>query len=98
MTDIGNLPLLPFTPIDLSQMDRVEAIRAASGSTLFAYTFASLFVWQTAEQYGIYMTDDAFLVKHGVRGDNVYMFPCGTPEGKRRLIDLLMREGAPTFS
>lgn len=98
MTDIGNLPILTFAPIDLSQMERVEAIRAASGSTLYVYSFASLFVWQAHEGYSVFIADDAFLVKHGVRGDNVYMFPCGSKSGKKRLIDALLSQSSPSFS
>ena len=98
MSDIGNAPLLPFTPIDLSQREQVEAIRRASGSTLYYYSFASLFVWQEHEKYSICLTKDAFLVKHGIRGDNVYLFPCGSKSGKKRLIDALMKSGTPTFS
>ena len=90
---------LEFTPITLTQRDRVESIRAASGSTLYAYTFASLFVWQEHEGYGICISDDAFLVRHGVRGSNVYMFPCGSDSGKKRLIDaLLSSRSSPSFS
>ena len=98
MTDIGNPQLLAFTPIDLSQMERVEAIRSASGSTLYFYSFVSLFVWQEHERYSICFSEDAFLVKHGVRGDNVYLFPCGSDSGKKRLIDELMKSGSPAFS
>ena len=99
MSDIGNAPLLSFTPIDLSQREQVEAIRRASGSTLYVYSFASLFAWQEHEKYSICLTKDAFLVKHGIRGDNVYLFPCGSKSGKKRLIDaLLTSSGRPTFS
>ena len=98
MSDIGNAPLLPFTPIDLSQMERIEAIRRAFGSTLYYYSFASLFVWQEHEKYSVCLTEDAFLVKHGIRGDNVYLFPCGSESGKKRLIDALMKSGSPAFS
>lgn len=96
--ETGNKTSLAFTPITLSQMERVEAIRRSSGSTLYVYSFASLFVWQEHELYGICMTEDAFVVKHGVRGENVYMFPCGSQDGKKRLIDALLLSGSPSFS
>ena len=96
--DIGNPPPLQFTPVTLPLMDRVEAIRAGSGSTLYVYTFASLFVWQEHEQYSICISEDAFLVRHGVRGENVYLFPCGSDCGKKRLIDALLLHGSPVFS
>ncbi len=97
-SDNSNPPALQFTAISLPQMERVEAIRAGSGSTLYVYTFASLFAWQAHEQYEIHISEDAFLVKHGVRGENAYLFPCGSASGKRRLIDALLLSGFPVFS
>lgn len=97
-SDTSNPPSLRFAPITLPQLDRIEEIRAASGSTLYVYTFASLFAWQAHEGYGICLSRDAFLVRHGVRGENVYLFPCGTDSGKKRLIDALLGEGRPVFS
>ena len=44
-------------------MDRVEAIRAASGSTLYVYSFASLFSWQEHEHYSIHISDDADFIQ-----------------------------------
>lgn len=87
-----------FTHITLSQINTVEAIRIRSGSTMYVYTFASLYAWQEHEEYGIYISDDAFLVKHGIRGENVYLFPCGTEDGKKQLIDELLYNGSPVFS
>ena len=98
ISDIEGLPRIMFTPIDISQMERLEAIRSMSGSTLYVYSFASLFAWQEHEMYSVCMTEDAFLIKHGVRGDNVYLFPCGSESGKKRLIDALIKSGHPTFS
>ena len=65
---------------------------------MYVYTFASLFVWQEHEGYEIYISDDAFLVRHGVRGENAYLFPCGTESGKKRLIDLLLSDGSAVFT
>ena len=94
----SKVSLLQFTPITLQQMDRVEAIRAASGSTLYVYTFASLFAWQETERYAICVSEDAFVVRHGCRGENVYMFPCGSDSGKKRLTDALLAGGSFSFS
>ena len=97
-TSSADTPPLEFTPITLAHMDRIESIRVSSGSTLYVYTFASLFVWQEHEGYAICISDDAFLVRHGVRGDGVYLFPCGSDSGKKRLIDALLSRGSPSFS
>lgn len=98
IANIGKPPLLAFTPINLTHMERVEAIRSASGNTLYFYSFTSLFLWQEHEGYSICFSEDAFLVKHGVRGNNVYMFPCGSDSGKKQLIDALLKSGSPAFS
>ena len=96
--DIGNHTPIRFTPITFPQMEKVESIRKKSCSTMYVYTFASLFVWQEHEGYEIYISDDAFLVRHGIRGDNVYLFPCGTETGKKQLIDALLAYSLPVFS
>ena len=95
----GPQPAPPvFTPIELSQRDRVEAIRTASGSALYGYTFVSLFTWQEYEDYSVCIRDDAFLVKNAAAGDDAYLFPCGTKRGKKEFIDALTASGAPVFS
>ena len=86
-----------FTAVTFAQMEQLEAIRTASGSSLYVYTFPSLFSWQSDEKYGICLTDDAFLVKYGARGENAYLFPCGTESGKRTFVDLLLQRERPVF-
>lgn len=88
---------LSFSPISFSHKDDIETVRAASGSTLYVYTFASLFSWQESEGYGICFSGDAFLIKYGARGENAYLFPCGAEDGKKRLIDALLKRETPTF-
>ncbi len=87
-----------FTHLTLSQMKTAEAIRIRSGSTMYFYTFASLYAWQEHEGYEIHISDDAFVIKHGVRGDNAYLLPCGTESGKKRLTDALLSSCHPVFS
>lgn len=96
-TDTRSAFPLAFTPVSLSQRDRAEAIRRASGSTLYVYTFASLFAWQALERYSICFVDGAFLVKNGASGDGAYLFPCGTIEGQKQLIDALLPWEKPVF-
>ncbi len=96
-SDTPRPSILTFTPIELPQMERVEAIRSASGSTLYVYTFVSLFAWREYERYGICFCDDAFLVKNGLSGDGAYLFPCGSKEGKKKLIDALLLREKPVF-
>lgn len=88
---------LVFSPISLSQKERVEAIRKAYGNTLYVYTFASLFAWQTVEQYEICFDNAAFIIKSGVVGKNAYLFPCGADSDKKHLIDSLLAYDKPCF-
>ena len=98
MTFVNKTPAFPeFKAITFAQMEQSEAIRTASGSTLYVYTFPSLFSWRNDEEYGICLTEDAFLVKYGARGENAYLFPCGTEEGKIRFVDSLLRRETPVF-
>ncbi len=86
-----------FTPVELRHKEQVEAIRAASGNTVYTYTFATLFSWQEIERYEICLRDDAYLIKNGARGDNSYLFPVGTDCGRRLFINDLLETGSPTF-
>ena len=90
--------ILKFKPIELSQMKQVESIRVSSGNTLYVHSFVSLFTWQEYEQYEIYIGDDAFIVKNGTFGENAYLFPCGSRDGKKRLIDSLLVSENLVFS
>ena len=95
-TDVAQA--LEFEPVSLSHRERVESIRRACGNTLYVYTFASLFAWQTDEQYEICFHDNAFIVKNGANGDNAYLFPCGADSDKKALIDTLLQYEKPVFS
>ena len=86
---------LEFEPITLSHREKIEAIRKNSGNTQYLYTFASLFTWQKDEQYEIYIDGDAFIIKNGAEGEQAYLFPCGSNEGKKRLIDKLIQFEKP---
>ena len=88
---------LEFTPISLQQKEQIEAIRTAFGNTLYVYTFASLYAWQTDEQYEICFSGNAFIVKNGAVGENAYLFPCGEDGDKKKLIDSLLLYEKPDF-
>ena len=88
---------LRFEPISLSHMERAEAIRKAYGNTLYIYTFASLYAWQTDEQYEICFLGNAFIVKNGTMGENAYLFPCGENGDKKKIIDSLLQHEKPLF-
>ena len=83
-------PLI-FDPISLPMKSKVESIRREFGNTLYVYTFASLYAWQEDEQYEICFFKDAFLVKNGAEGENAFLFPCGSENGKKELVDALLQ-------
>ena len=89
--------MLEFEAISLAHKERVESLRIAYGNTLYMYTFTSLFIWQEYEQYEIYLADGAFIIKNGAEGENAYLFPCGSEEGKKRIIDSLLKYEKPVF-
>ena len=88
---------LEFSPISLSLKEKVEEIRKSFGNTLYVYTFASLFAWQEDEQYEICFCDSAFVIKNGAVGENAYLFPCGDENGKKKLINSLLKYEKPDF-
>ena len=88
---------MPFTPVSLGMKDRMEAVRRSSGSTLYTYTFASLFAWQDSAGYRVCLSDGAFVVLDASRGEQAYLFPCGTEKGRLRLLDALLEGGSPAF-
>ncbi len=88
---------IAFTQITIEQKDRTEAIRRASGNIVYTYTFPTLFTWQEEEKYEICLTDGVYLIKNGARGENSYLFPVGTDEGKKRFVSALLESGAPIF-
>lgn len=88
---------LRFEPISLSHKEKAEAIRKEFGNTIYVYTFASLFAWQTDEQYEICFLGNAFIVKNGSEGKNAYLFPCGDESDKKEIIDSLIQYEKPVF-
>jgi hypothetical protein len=94
-TDVAK-PLV-FEPVSLTHRERVESIRSACGNTLYVNTFASLFAWQTDEQYEICFHNNAFIIKNGAVGDNAYLFPCGDDGDKEELINVLIQYEKPSF-
>ena len=97
-TNTSSVQPLEFKPIELSQMKQVEKIRISSGNTLYVHCFVSLFAWQEYEQYEIHLEDDAYVVKDGAFGENAYLFPCGSDEGRKRVIDCLIGSKNLVFS
>lgn len=81
---------LVFEPVSLSRMEKVESVRRAYSNTLYVHAFVSLFAWEEYEQYTIHIEDDAYIVKDGAFGENAFLFPCGSDEGKKRLIDAVL--------
>ena len=88
---------LNFETVSLSHRERIEAIRKACGSTLYVFTFASLFAWQCDEEYEICFLGNAFIIKNGAVGERAYLFPCGEEGDKKKLIATLLQYEKPDF-
>ena len=63
--------------IRLEQRFHIERIRQKYGHVLFSHAFASLFLWKEQMKLQIVPEDDAFFVKTGLEGSDVWFFPCG---------------------
>ena len=63
--------------IRLEQRFHIERIRQKYGHLLSSHAFASLFLWKEQMKLQIVPEDDAFFVKTGLEGSDVWFFPCG---------------------
>lgn len=63
--------------IRLEQRFHIERIRQKYGHVLSSHAFASLFLWKEQMKLQIVPEDDAFFVKTGLQGSDVWFFPCG---------------------
>ncbi len=67
-------------PIEISQREAVDGLRRRFSHTLSSHAFASLYLWRRNMKLGIYLTDNLFSVKCGIKGENAWFFPCGEEE------------------
>lgn len=69
-----------IVPIEISQREAVDGLRRRFSHTLSSHAFASLYLWRRNMKLGIYLTDNLFSVKCGIKGENAWFFPCGEEE------------------
>lgn len=82
--------------ITLKERESVEAIRLRAGHALSSHAFVSLYLWQVDMGLSLCLQKDVFFVRIQSRGENAWMFPCGTSDEKIKFL----RAGAnsPNFS
>ena len=66
--------------IRLEQRFPIERIRQKYGHVLSSHAFVNLFLWKKQMNLRILVRDNAFFVKTGMEGSDIWFFPCG---GKR---------------
>jgi len=88
---------IEFLQPDFCHQEKIEAIRLASYNRIYTYSFPTLYCWAEEEQYRFSITDGAFLTQNPARGNRAYLAPCGTDEGKKKLVEALLRETSPEF-
>lgn len=54
-----------------------------------SHAFESLFLWQKQMQLELYLEEDFFAVKCGVRGENTWFFPCGNVNKIKKFLDIM---------
>lgn len=86
----------PCHTIRLEYREAVEAIRLQEGHGLSSHAFVSLFLWQRPMELSLCLRKDAFFVRVGVRGENAWMFPCGSVTQKLDFLRIMV--DTPGFS
>ncbi len=69
--------LIQTREINLDDKEEIERIRRAYGHDTASHAFASIYIWQKDMRLSLYMGENMFAVKIGVRGENDWFFPCG---------------------
>lgn len=82
--------------ICLDDREAVEAIRLQEGHVLSSHAFVSLFLWQGPMNLSLCLKEDAFFVRMGARGENAWMFPCGSSAQKLNFLRSMV--DTPEFS
>lgn len=78
--------------ITLAQKDAVDRLRRQYGHGSASHAFQSLYIWQEDMKLNLYLTDEMFAVKTGIRGENAWFFPCGGEDAKRKFLKSHMDE------
>lgn len=85
-----------YHKIRLEDRDVVEAIRLKERHVLSSHAFVSLYLWQGSMDLSLCLQKDAFFVHIGARGENAWMFPCGSRTQKLDFLNVMA--DTPDFS
>lgn len=78
--------MIRIQEIELSMQAQVERIRNTYGHRAASHGFASLYIWKEEMGLRIYMKEQAFVIKFGLRGEHAWFYPCGEPGAVKELI------------
>lgn len=78
--------------IRLSMQEKIEEIRKKEGHNTSSHGFASLYIWKKEMGLSVALEKDTFLVRYRGAGEHAWFFPCGDKNGKKKMIETLMRD------
>lgn len=81
--------------IRLEQRFFIERIRQKYGHILSSHGFVNLFLWKEQMNLQVLIRDDAFFVKTGLEGSDIWFFPCGEKRDTLTFIEHHIEE--PSF-
>ena len=81
--------------IRLEQRFFIERIRQKYEHVLSSHAFANLFLWKEQMDLQVQIRDEAFFVKTGLEGSDIWFFPCGEKRGTLTWIEHHMDD--PSF-
>lgn len=73
--------------IELSDCEAVERIRRKYGKQNNSHSFNALFVWRDILGDTLFLDEDTYSLNYTAKGENTWLFPVGSLEGKRKFID-----------
>jgi hypothetical protein len=83
--------------IDFSLQNTISAIYNKYGHSDSASSFESLYIWRKDMKLTVYIEGTLYAVKYGLKGENAWFFPVGSPDAKIRFIRSLSEKGPVEF-
>lgn len=72
--------------IKLENAAQIERLKRGADNECAVYTFATMYLWQEAFKFSLYLTDEIYSIRCRAKSENAWFFPCGEDEACRRFI------------
>lgn len=72
--------------IELSDRELIEKIRKKYGHTHSSHAFNTLYIWRNIIGKQLYIEDDVYSLRYTAKGENSWIFPCGSDDEKYNFI------------